>query len=192
MDMFYCNLSPEEQLQKLSSEMIASVRTRKKKLFTVTINPINIGNNILFVLPHVTLAGFGKDDNAKWLKETIREFGITKYALTYGYLVPTEHISRNQFKEFAQWIHRLIEIIRPRLLVLVGENVTLSFFNRKIKIENHGTQVGLFGDIPCILTLEPSYYLEHSAYENEAYKQFLRQKDWNFIKEQYQSVILDK
>ena len=189
MNLFYANLSPEEQLKKLSSDILNSVTTRKKTLNTVNLNLNNIGNLCLFVFPHVTLQGFGKDTDVCDIISLTKKYNLDKVGFTYSYLFPTENVSRNQIKEFTPWIDQLIEIVKPKLLVSVGENSTLSFFNRKIKIEKHGTQIGCYGEIPILLTLEPSYYSEHSAYEDAHYKSYIKNKDWIFIKEKYDAYI---
>jgi len=189
MDLFYSTLNPKESLQKLSKEILDNNKTRKKTLSTVNIALEDIGNNVLFILPNVTSLGFVQDENAKGIVAATHEFKLEKYAITYSYLLPVEHVSRDQIKYFSVWINKLIDIILPRLIVCVGENATLTFFNRKIKIENHGTIIGSVKEIPCILTLEPTYYTEHSAFEDEAYKHFLRTRDWSFIKQQYVANI---
>lgn len=192
MDLFYSNLPIEDQLRALVKDILNNENTKKKKLSIINGDIKDIGNNILFVLPHVTQEGFLRDLDAQLLLELIEEYKITKNIITYSYLLPVQQVTRNELREFSVWVEKLIDIIQPRLIVMVGEDTTLTFSNRKIKIENNGSIVMTFNGIPCMLTFSPSYYTEHSAYENERYKNYIKQKNWTEIKKEYERLIKEE
>ena len=115
---------------------------------------------------------------------------MTKFLITYHYLVYGDDITRNQIKEFGYYIRKLTDILDPKLIVCMGEEAQLSFFKRKFVMEDfHGKQIGEHDSIPIYTTFPIFYYEERSEYEDKSFKEHIKKVDWEKIKEVYSKVV---
>lgn len=139
------------------------------------------------MLEHVTVHGFLKNPREKNdLIDQLNERGISKYFITYSYLVPSSKVTRDQIKSSSGWIHSIIDVINPRAIVLLGDMCCHTFFTRKEQaVKRHGEIIGKHNEIPVLLSFNLDYYFEHTKTEDVKYKEFIREHDWEKIKELY-------
>jgi len=191
MDLFYANLTPTQQLKKFKEDAMHHFNIEDSTKFKVLKGlPKHFGNCVLFLLSHVPSRGFLKGRNDKLLTDSIKHFDITNHAITYAYLKPSLNVSRKDLKACTGDMNLILSIVRPKLIVLVGENPGELFFGRKPKVVDvHGTIVGSIDKIPLVSTFDMLYYKEKTGYEDERYKRHIYEGDWNFIREQYKGAI---
>ena len=126
----------------------------------------------------------------KKLSHILKERQLTNCFLTYCYLFPKDIVSRKDIKDFAPWIHRLTRLIRPKLITVLGEPAQLTYLSRKKLLkEYHGQRIGDFDNIPIFLTYNMDYYTTKSEYEDNTFKLFIRNNDWDNIQKEYEKRI---
>ena len=194
MDLFTSGMTIIEQIEILRNRIkdifIKSGTIGKKtkiKLFYGDIN--DIGNNVLIITdpPKAKLFESREDKN---LQNFISEFGLTKYFITYYYLLPNIKINRQEIKDFGYWIRQITDILDPKLIVCISEESQFCYFKRKFILrENHGKQIGEYNSIPIYASYPLCYYQKQSEFEDVTYKTFIKHNDWDKIKDKYNEVI---
>lgn len=149
-----------------------------------------VGDSIFIVTPPYPGGKYYHDKYTQRLLSTLKDRGIDKYFITYCYHQPTSKVTRKNIKEYSVWIHKLVEVTMPKLIVCLGEESIFSFFKRKAILRDyHGKEIDKFNEIPVMLTFSMDYYTERSEYEDVNYKDFILNNDWSKIKEKYNEVI---
>lgn len=199
MDLFQTG-NPTQDLIGLRDELKLYAKTNFPSLEKEDINSIsiaygnvnNIGSNILIVDKPVGSKKPFKSKYDKYLINLLKSKGLDKFFITYCYSIvkdPTT-VSKKDIKNFSTWINRLVSIIQPKVIVVLGEEAELAFSKRKVVLkENHGSEIGIYNNIPIFLTYPMDYYVDSSGYEDESYKIFIQTNDWNKITEAYRSNI---
>lgn len=194
-DLFYSGTTDTaEQIDLLRQDILsyakAKYKYRKKKLPIVWGDINNVDNNILIIQsPMISGKDFFQGEEFEGLISVLNFYKIDKYFITYSNLLRLERHTRKTNKEFSPWIHKLIDILRSRMIVILGEDVEQTFLTKKYMLRDyHGKKIGEYQSIPIYLTYPMYYYYEHSAYEDTAYKKFLQETDWNAIKEKWRSI----
>jgi hypothetical protein len=191
MDLFYQG-SFKEQVLAIKKSVLEVIKAKgvesKEKLALVFGVPENVGNNILFITPPYPGGKFYEDKDSYKLKQLAAEYKINKYFITYCCHYETR--SRKDIKEYKIWIHKIIDVVQPTLIVCLGEHCIFSLFKRKVILrDSHGKIIDKHEGIPVMITYPVSYYTEKSEYEDIAYKTFLKNADWDKILEKYKELI---
>ena len=193
LDLFSQDLTSEQRLEDLRNLIklyqtkigIDSKRT-KVKLFFGDIANFNSG---VLVISNPPKAKFFETAEDKFICNILDSLEITKYFITYNYLIFGDKASQAILKEFGFYIRRLVDIINPKIIVCMGEESQFSFFKRKFMLGDfHGKQIGEYEDKPIMATYPISYYEERSKFEDHSYKTEIRNKDWTAIKNKYKEL----
>lgn len=193
MDLFYQG-TLQEQIKALKKDIRVEAKKQgvafKHKLALVWGIPAYQGNNILLVQPPYKEGKYFQDKSTERLKNTLNDYEITKYFITYSYHIPKDKVTRKDIKTYGSWIAKIVNAVAPRLVVCLGEDAIFSFFKRKMILrDNHGEIVGRHESIPIMLTYPFDYYTQKSEYEDSSYKNFLLDSDWKSIKNEYDKRI---
>ena len=193
LDLFSAGKTPQQQLDDLRLE-IKSYQSRlgmdskrtKIKLFYGNIENFNSG---VLVIANPPKAKFFETADDKFIIDLLASIEVTKYFITYNYLVFGDKASSTIIKEFGYYIRKLIDIINPKFIVCMGEDSQFCFFKRKFLLSDfHGKLIGDYESKPIIATYPISYYEERSKFEDHSYKSEIRNKDWLSIKEKYKEL----
>ena len=152
----------------------------------------NAGNCILFVIDHVTQYGFMHARRELKLVELCMRYGIKNRMVTYSYLKPCKIVSRNEIIESKKLLQLFVSIVRPQLIVLLGEKTTFSFMNRKKLVnKEHGKIVGDHNGVPLLLTYGMDYYTEKMRSYERDYLDGIMRNDWEVIMSEYTDRIME-
>ena len=196
MDMFYARLTTKGRMLKLKEDfkkLLFKDGEEVPEKFRVTGGKLsNTGNCILFIIDHVTEYGFMRARRELKLVELCVRYGIKNRMVTYSYLKPCKVVSRNEIIESRELLQLLVSIVRPQLIVLLGEKTTFSFMNRKKLVnENHGKIIGNHNGVPLLLTYEMGYYTERMRSYEIDYRHGIMSNDWEVIMSEYTERIVD-
>ena len=193
MDLFYQGTFDESaelirtDIKKFAKEK--NVPIGRKKIFLYKGFPQNVGNNILTISVPFNTDKMFESKMDKALIRMLAEYNLYNYMMTYCWLLPTR-ASKNDIKEFSVWIHRLIDIIEPKLIVTLGEISQLSFIKRKANMfEKQGKIFHRHNCIPVYTTYDIEYFWTHSQFEDKQYKNHLKENDWKTNQAYYNRVI---
>lgn len=197
MDLFYSKKTPTQQLKMLKDELMSkynitsNVRLTSKDNFKLLYgNKKATDNCVLFILDHVTDKGFLNNKNEKKLIEIVKKYKMLNSLFTYAYPIRTDKITRIQVKEAIPSIELLIDIINPKLIIVLGEITSELFLSRKAIIDDHhGSIITTYNEQPVIQTYKFSYYNSSEGYEDKRYKEAVFKKDWDFITKKYNELI---
>lgn len=182
MDLFYAGKTPEESIKKIKKDLKFLNQNKFPEIMYGQIDYIN--RNILFIQEHINNK-FMKDNTDKDLIKTINEYKLDKYFITYSHLLNTNPL-RNDIKNFAPWIHKIIDVLNPKLIVILGENTCFTFFTKKFLLKNHhGNIIGYHNNIPVILTYSMDYYIKNDDYRDLSFKLANKKNDWEYIQKEY-------
>ncbi len=190
MNLFYQNLTEEEQLSKLQRDTIQHLYNnirKPKKLEILRGDKEFIGNCALFLIDHVKTQGFMRGQGENALVDTCNKYRIDNRMVSYSYLRQSKSVSRTDIVGMREFLYILISIVNPFLIVALGEKTMFSFINRKILLANgHGSVVHYYNEVPVILTYPIDYYKSRENDSDQDYKDYILENDWNFIKEEYE------
>jgi len=191
MDLFYTPLKPRAQLIKLRKEIGYTLYKDIPKSFRILVGDIeNIGNCALIIFEHITKEKFMRAGGEKYIITLCRNKAINNTFFTYSCFKECKSASRNDILYNRQHIHMIIDILKPVVIVVVGENTLLSFENRKQLLFNkHGEIVSTFNGIPVILTYEGNYYIKKGRQDEVLYKRSIQDIDWQNISNIYNKLI---
>jgi hypothetical protein len=193
LDMFSIDLNTEQRLDALRDELArynrnSKVDTKKAKikLFYGDVNNFNDG---VLTVSSPPKAKFFESPDDKFLSSILESIEIKKFFLTYDYLFFGDRPTTQTVKDFGYFIRRLVDIINPKLIVCLGEEPQFSFFKRKFLLSDfHGKQIGDYEGRPIYTTYPISYYEERSQFEDHSYKEAIKNKDWNAIRDKYKEL----
>jgi len=192
MDLFYNNLSTKAQLSKLKKEIGNRIYGNNipNNFKIIDGNIEHINNNVLILMEYVSLKGFMKAPWESYLTKLCNHYKINNKFISYSYLIPTKVANRNDIINGRSYIELIISIIRPNLIVCIGENTVLSFLNRKKLLHNfHGQVVEKYENIPIIITYPMGYYLQYGRPDEKYYRQSILKNDWDIINSYYKNLI---
>lgn len=196
MDLFYSGRTFDDRLKLLKKDVKEYAKRvgydyGKKRLYLAYGNPDNVGQNILFVVPPLDPNSKPYQDKASQrLIEVAKEYGLDKFFITSSYPIPIEKISKRQIKEFSYWVHKLIDILEPKLIVVMGEESEPVFVRRKFILrDSYSEIITSHNDIDVVLAYPMNYYIGHSEYEDPSYKKSLLEQEWTRLKEIYDRKI---
>jgi hypothetical protein len=193
LDMFSTGKTSEEQFDILRDEIKnyqkkIGLENKKNKVKLFFGDVKNVGSGVL-VITSPPRAKFFESSEDKPIINILKLFEIDKFFITYNYLLCRENITIKEIKEFSYFIKRLTDIICPKLIVCMGESSQFCFFKKKfMMIDFHGKQIGDYESIPIFTTYPSNYYEERSKHEDHLYKEQIRNKDWNIIKNRYEEL----
>lgn len=193
-DLFYSQGSNfKEQIGMLKADLVKyakSLGSVRKYFYVVEGKAENAGNNILLIQPPFTGKCHFEQKEDKLLKYILAKYNIFKTFITYAHLVPLKKHTKADIKAFGYWMDKIVEIVSPKLIVVLGEDAELVFFKRKFIMKDyHGKIIGDTNGIPIMLTYSLDYYISKSSYEDQSYKDFLEANDWSAIKNEYDRRI---
>lgn len=81
------------------------------------------------------------------------------------------------------YLHRQIEIIRPKLLVALGRVAAQNLLNNQITLTNMRNKMWSYRDIPMIVTFHPAYILRNNSMLDSAIE------DMKSIVDYYQKIV---
>lgn len=197
MDLFY-GTTIKEQLKALEKDVRVWALKRygynyeTKKIKIVNGKEEDVGNCMLLVAPP-----FIKDSrpfydvNYEFLKSILIARGLFKSYITPNFLMPLDIISKANIKEYSKWIEKLVDIVQPKFIVVLGEDSILSFFKRKVILRDyHGQIIGKTpSGIDICLSYAPDYYINKAEYEDPSFKNFILDNDWTIISGRYKELI---
>ncbi len=194
MDLFSSGLTTNQKLNKIKEDYkrLLEVEQNGKGKFTIIKgNKSNFGNCMLIIVPHVSESGFMNADYEKDnLMAALNHYDIDKYIIVYAQPSKSVGSSRKLIKKSRPIMLELIEIINPKLILVLDDSSSEIFLNMKPNIiELHGTRLAYHDAIPILLTYNMDYYVKQTGYEDSAYKKAVFFEDWNFINEQYKERI---
>jgi len=163
----------------------------RKKIYIALGQPEHIGKCLLVIGPPIGVEQPFKDKYSDFLLQTASEFGITNVILSSCFLVPIERVSKNDIKNCQYLTEQLVEIFRPKLIVVLGENAQFAFVKRKFILRDYHGQIITTSNtgIDIILSYTMDYFLEKSEYEDPNYKEFIRNSDWTIISKIYKEKV---
>lgn len=197
MNLFYGS-TIQEQLKNLKKDIKLWAQTAHsydyghKRIYIAFGKIENVGNNCLFISsPFAKDSPPFEDSSYAFLKRTIEDFGILKFFMTPNFLIPKDTVTRADIKEYSKFIESIVDIVQPKLVVVLGEDSTFSFFKRKFILRDwHGKIIGQTPQaIDVVLSYAPDYYNERSEYEDPSFKKFILNNDWNYISTLYKKRI---
>lgn len=198
MDLFYGN-TVEDQLKALKKDIKALALSKygynygRSRLYVAYGQQENIGDCVLVVGPPLVKGSKPfEDPQYTFVKELLEKYSISKFFLTPHFIIPVDKVTKADIKEYSRLIDNIVEIVRPQLIVVLGEPSTFSFFRRKFILrDHHGKIIGTKDGIPIVLTYAPDYYKEKSEYEDPSFKKFLLDHDWKLIQSMYKEKVKD-
>ena len=193
MDLFDTQLTPRQRINKISESVkvlnnITENSGKTKKVFRLLDGKLSSFDGCtLFIRPAVPLTGFMSSKYDKKLLELCEIYKIYNKVITYGILKRTKIAGRKVIKHNIKIIEDIIELVEPKVIVVLGEVTSELFLSTKLKVCNyHGTKIASYGSgIPVLYTYDTSWYLEHDGYEDARYKQDILHNDWTMIQEEY-------
>lgn len=194
MDLFYQQSRLQDQVKALKKDIKSFAKVNNLKLDksfkTLYGNLDSVGNCILIIQPpHELDAPFFKGKDFKFLLEILGVNGITNFFATYSSIFSIPVVSKKDIQNFAPWITKIVDIVQPHTIIVLGEEAPTLFNNHKFMLkDHHGTIIETFLNIPVILTYHMSYFLYSAPTEDITYKEYLREHDWKIIKERYTKV----
>lgn len=193
MDLFY-NGNFKQNIKKIKGDLVTYANRNNipipDDLYIIKFNPLYIGNNFLFIHPPFTGGEYFKDKENKYLEKLMDKYGIINKSITYCHLLPLERMNKNSIKSFKSWIHKLTDIVLPKLIVTLGEDAELSFISQKALLrDNHGKEIGEYNGTPIILTYPMEYYTNRAENIDNSYKLHIQENNWNVIKSYYDKLI---
>jgi len=81
------------------------------------------------------------------------------------------------------YLHRQIELIRPKLLVALGRVAAQNLLNSQISLTNMRNKIWSYRDIPMIVTFHPAYILRNNSMLDSAIE------DMKSIVDYYQKIV---
>jgi hypothetical protein len=193
MDLFMSSLTPQQQWKQLKIDYKAFYncdQNGQSKFSLIYGDHKTFSNCVVFVLPHVTTHGFMNAEHEIELIKTLKEFNITNHIITYAQLNKSNGASSKLIKTARPLFEKMLDIIKPKLIVAFDEITTELFLNQKSKIiDNHGTVITTHFEIPVILTYNFDYYTARTGYENKDYKKSIFDTDWDLIIKKYKELI---
>ncbi len=191
MDLFY-GTTFEENIEAFKKDLKKVALTYgydfgRKKLYVAYGYPEHVGNCLLVLGPPLNGDKPFQDKYSKYLFQTVNDFSLNNVVLSSCFLIPLEQVSKNDIKAFGTWTEKLVEIFRPHLVVVLGEDAQFAFVKRKnILRDTHGQIIAKTSTgVDVVLSYPMSYYLEKSEYEDPSYKDFIRRNDWEKIAKLY-------
>lgn len=193
-DLFYSAAATlQEQLELLAGDILSEAKRsgyRKKSFSLVFGDEKFVNNNVLIVQPPFTKKNHFEEPECEALINTLHNYKMHNYFITYAHLLALDRHTKDEIKKFGVWVAKLVEIIRPKMIIVLGEEAELTFLKRKcILCDFHGQEIGRHEDIPIYLGYPFSYFLDKSSYEDTNYKQFIHDTDWNKFQEEYKGRI---
>lgn len=184
MDLFLTNKNFNKQCQIIKNDILKYYNSNEK-IKILSGNEENIGKSILIVTNKSD--GYFNSNSDNTIKNICDKYNI-KYFLTYNYFF--NNISMRNIKEFSPFIHRITDIVQPKLILCLGELSQLCYFKKKFMIENyHGQEIGKYQDIPIYTSYEMEFYDIRSKYTDTNYKNFIKENDWNNINLKYKELL---
>lgn len=197
MDLFY-GTTFKEQIASLKRDIKDHAKRQhnldyKRKKLNVAVGAEEfVGNNFFFIAPPLAKSEKPfKDSSYHHFLKLIDKYNITKYFFTYCFLLQKDLISKGDIKAFRPWIHKLIDIASPKLIVVLGEAAQPCMFNRKLILRDyHGmvTTDTIRGD-RVLVTHEMDYFLGKHDFEDPSYRNYMEENDWGIIEKMYKEII---
>lgn len=195
MDLFYGTTFEEhvtafkKDLRELAKQY--SYDFGRKKIYIAYGQPSHVGKCLMVLGPPIGTGVPFQDKYSNYLFQTANDFGITNVVLSSCFLIPIEQVSKNNIKACHPTTEKLVEIFRPRLIVVLGEDAQFSFVKRKFILRDHHGQVIAKSNtgIDVVLSYTMNYFLEKSEYEDPSYKEFVRTADWTLISNLYKERL---
>jgi len=193
MDLFTSMLTPNQQLKTILDDykqMFECEQNGKGRFRVITGDKNHYGNCILFIIPNVSSAGFMNAEYEENLITTLKDYHIENYIIAYAQPNKTNSPSRKLIKQSRPLMHKIIEIVSPKMIIAFDDSSAELFMNQKPNIiEDHGKIITTHYDIPVILTYNMDYYIKRTGYEDAKYKRNIFFEDWVFINQQYKEYI---
>lgn len=73
-----------------------------------------------------------------------------------------------EIEQCIPYLHRQIELIRPKLLVALGRVAAQNLLNNRASLTNMRNKIWSYRDIPMIVTFHPAYILRNNSMFNSA------------------------
>lgn len=190
-DLFYgLGTSFPEQIELLKQDLYKDAKLKgykgKKKIKILYGEEKHIDNNILIVHPAYSGPDYFCGDEFSAPIELMNKLEMFNHFVTYANPIPFAKQTRDTIKNFRPWMYNLVDIIRPKLIVVLGEDAQFVFFTKKsLLLDYHGLIIGNYNSIPVMSSYEFAYYATQSAYEDRTYKKYIQNYDWQLIKTEY-------
>ena len=190
MDLFYENLTPRRRLNRLKRELSSHLYGEGEEIpenFRILGGKLrSIGSCALFIMEHVVPQGFMGNSYEMKILELCTRYHIDTRMITYSYLRECTTVSRVSIINSREFLHILVSIVDPVLIVLLGENTLFSFENRKRLLgDYHGKVVGYHNGVPLLLTYDMEYYTERVRVDRLKYRDEIMKSDWTKISNLY-------
>lgn len=85
-------------------------------------------------------------------------------------------ITKEDINSCASYLKKQIDLINPKLLVLLGENVHKLIFNDKFKLEDNRGKFIRYNNIETLCTYHPNFLLRNPSLKKEAFHDMLKIK----------------
>jgi len=194
MDLFSDGLTDNQKINELKEKykkLLEVEQNGKGKFNLIKGSKSNYNNCILIIIPNISTFGFM---NAEYEKQdligTIDKFDLDNHIIAYASPAKSQGASRKLIKDSRQLMFDLIDIVQPKLIIVLNDNTSELFLSQKSNImEQHGTIIAYHYDIPVILTFNLDYYSTKTGYEDAKYKKLLYNEDWTYIQSKYKELI---
>ena len=124
------------------------------------------------------------------LLAALDHYKITNYIIAYAQPSKSSSASRKLVKQSRPLMLKLIEIVNPKLIIVLDDSSAEIFVTQKPNIvEQHGTIITHHFNIPIILTYNMDYYVKRTGYQDDTYKKSIFFTDWLYISEKYKELI---
>lgn len=81
------------------------------------------------------------------------------------------------------YLHRQIEIVRPKVLVALGRVAAQNLLNNQLSLTNMRNKIWSYRDIPMIVTFHPAYILRNNSMLNSAIEEM------KFVVDYYHKIV---
>jgi hypothetical protein len=129
LDLFYQG-SFDESLKALKKDL----RQLAKNEYKLQLRNLNVawgrvdqvGNNILFVTPPDPKKPKFNSRDDRTIVDEASSRKMNQFFLTRCHLFPLDKYPRDEIKKFSKWVHKVVDLVQPKLIVVMGEGVLRS------------------------------------------------------------------
>lgn len=197
MDLFYGETF-KEQIAALKRDMKSyakeklNINYKRRRIYVAMGLEEHVGNNFLFIAPPIAKGEkHFKDPDYQHLLKLTTKYHISNFFFTYCYLIEKDLVSKGDIKDFRPLLLKLIDIVGPKLIVLLGEAAQPCLLNRKLILRDyHGTTTNdTISGHRVLVIHEMNYFLKSHDFQDPSYINYMEEKDWEIIQKIYKETI---
>lgn len=185
MDLFWSDSNKTNVIKALRKEIIRNNNLDNSfniLYMNCKLKELEDNSIILFVLPKINKTFYNKNED-KYIKKCCKFCNIDKYAVIYSYPFEVDTLTKKNVKSYSYTNSIIIDTLVPKLIIVCGEDSTLTFMNTKIEINTNTNRYFKWKEYyDSYITYDINYINDLSTIEGNDYKQNILYNDWHNIK----------